>query len=150
MKRRLVRMRGFTLIELLVVIAIIGILATLVLVALNTARARGRDARIKSDVAQIAVAMELCADTQNGIYTTPVNCEASDDVNKLEKDIDAQRGSAVAGDYLEVDAASGLRWCASAALRSDSTKYACRDSDGDALERGSAACAAATQQCPAG
>ena len=56
--------RGFTLIELLVVIAIIGILATIVLVSLNTARAKARDARRSSDLHQISLAMEMYYDSQ--------------------------------------------------------------------------------------
>jgi len=50
---------GFTLIELLVVIAIIGLLSTLSILALNTARARARDARRISDVKQIQTALEM-------------------------------------------------------------------------------------------
>lgn len=51
--------KGFTLIELLVVVAIIGLLSTLSIVALNTARAKARDARRVSDVKQIQTALEL-------------------------------------------------------------------------------------------
>jgi len=51
--------KGFTLIELLVVIAIIGLLSTLSIVALNSARARSRDARRISDVKQMQTALEL-------------------------------------------------------------------------------------------
>lgn len=57
--------RGFTLIELLVVIAIIGILSSVVLASLNSARAKGRDARRISDLKQIQLALELCYDAGN-------------------------------------------------------------------------------------
>lgn len=51
--------RGFTLIELLVVIAIVGLLSTLAVVALNSARQKGRDAKRVSDIKQVQTALEL-------------------------------------------------------------------------------------------
>ncbi len=51
--------KGFTLIELLVVVAIMGLLSTLAITSLNTARARARDARRVADIRQIQAALEL-------------------------------------------------------------------------------------------
>lgn len=56
--------KAFTLIELLVVIAIIGILATVVLVNLSSTRGRARDARRKSDLSNIRLALEMYYDSQ--------------------------------------------------------------------------------------
>ena len=59
--------RGFTLIELLVVIAIIGILSAVVLASLNTARTKGSDAAIMSDIDGIRSQAALYSST-NGSY----------------------------------------------------------------------------------
>lgn len=50
---------AFTLVELLVVIAIIGLLATLLIVNINAARGRARDATRKSDLRNIQTALRF-------------------------------------------------------------------------------------------
>ena len=59
--------KDFTLVELLVVIAIIGILSSVVLISLNSARARARDAKRISDLKQLETALALYYDA-NGSY----------------------------------------------------------------------------------
>lgn len=61
--------KGFTLIEILVVIAIISILSSVVLVSLNIARSRARDAERKSDIRSIITAMSLYYSNHDN-YTT--------------------------------------------------------------------------------
>lgn len=63
MKRNL--QKGFTLIELLVVVAIIGILSSIVLVSLNSARQKGRDASAKGSISSIRAAAEIYYDSLN-------------------------------------------------------------------------------------
>ena len=71
--------KGFTLIELLVVIAIIGILSSVVLASLNTARSKGKDAAIKSQLGSLRAQMALYADGKTDVsgffadgQTTPI------------------------------------------------------------------------------
>ncbi len=62
-----IKQSGFTLIELLVVIAIIGILSSVVLASLNTARMKARDTKRIADLGQIRTALEFYYDA-NGYY----------------------------------------------------------------------------------
>ena len=68
--------RGFTLIELLVVISIIGLLASVVLVAVNSSRQKARDAKRVGDMNQIAKAMELFFNSNFSYPTTPTGVAA--------------------------------------------------------------------------
>ncbi len=68
--------RGFTLIELLVVIAVIGILASVVLASLNSARAKGRDAQRQQNQHELRTALLLYFDDR-GTYPRCGDYESS-------------------------------------------------------------------------
>lgn len=117
--------KGFTLIELLVVIAIIGILSSVVLASLNTARDRGTDAAIKSEIQGMRAEAEIQAD--GGSYATV--CDAGTDTKALFDSADG-RVSGVSGTCVAI--AGG--WAAQAPLASDNAVFFCADSTGAAVE----------------
>lgn len=63
------KQKGFTLIELLVVIAIIGILSSIVLASLNSARDKGQDASASASISSVRAEAELLFDDE-GDYDT--------------------------------------------------------------------------------
>ena len=69
MKNYMKRNRGFTLIELLVVIAIIGILSSIILSSLSTARSKGKDANAKTSISSARAAAQVYL-TDNDDYGT--------------------------------------------------------------------------------
>ena len=70
--RQLKNASGFTLIELLVVIAVIGVLATVILLAVNPLEqlARGRDSGRKSGVTTLGNGVQAYYTSRNGSYPT--------------------------------------------------------------------------------
>lgn len=102
--------RGFTLIELLVVIAIIGILSSVVLVSLNSARSRGQDAAIKANLSGVRTQAELYYDSQSP--TTYVGM--CGDVNIVSQINGAKSAAGVAGatnDTLNIAGSAGTATC---------------------------------------
>lgn len=62
--------KGFTIIELLVVVAIIGLLASVILVAVGNARIKGRDAKRLSDMTQVKSGLDIYYSFGSGYPST--------------------------------------------------------------------------------
>jgi len=132
--------KGFTLIELLVVVAIIGILASVVLASLNTARAKGANAAIKANLANIRAQAELVYDATGSAYGTAANassCSAPTAGSVFANaTIAAALTSAIASSggtsFCGSSISSGSAWVASVQLKTaeGSNTHWCVDSTG--------------------
>ncbi len=122
--------KGFTLIELLVVIAIIGILSSVVLASLNTARDKGEDAAIKANLTNIRAQAELVYDDSSRSYDTVC----------ADGNVSAAVTAAGGSCFDSADA-----WAAQAALSDGS--YFCVDSTGQAVNPAASSIGAADFVC---
>jgi len=115
--------RGFTLIELLVVIAIIGILSAVVLASLNTARNKGADAAIKSNIDNARAAAELFYDNNGNSYTSVCT-----DPTGIKNMWDGAKNAYGSGSVTFCNT-NGTAWAMSSNLKA-TTSYYCVDSTG--------------------
>jgi len=129
--------RGFTLIELLVVIAIIGILSSVVLASLNTARQKGADAAIKSNLTGARSQAELyyddkspntyanvCTNVAGSIYNAVLAAAQNAGISSVSHNHAGGTGVAACND-------GSTGWAAEVPLKTSG--FFCVDSSGQAL-----------------
>ena len=139
--------KGFTLIELLVVIAIIGLLSSVVLASLSTARGKGNDSAIKSQLSSIRAQAEIyrisngsfnfsapAVATTANICGSQANTMFSDPkINQLIVAANTSAGAGLINSCMATQGALGL-WAVAVTYKTDQTKAWCVDSSGNSKE----------------
>lgn len=142
--------KGFTLIELLVVIAIIGVLSSIVLVSVNSARNKAKDTAIKGAMDQVRIAGEMSYDTDSnyGAVCTEVGgtagnsvLSATGDYSRINTNVKANNGGT---DVVCNEAASSTAYAAWTSLVAATGKTYCVDSTGRAMQLDAAPAADST------
>ena len=103
--------QGFTLIELLVVIAIIGMLSSVVLASLNTARSSARDVSRLQDLKQLQTALELYQNIHGGYPSHASNTQVDSSLGVL---VTSNTIPSLPTDPGNRTGANGYRYCATA------------------------------------
>lgn len=130
--------KGFTLIELLVVIAIIGILSSVVLASLSTARNKGNDAKVQAQLGGIRSTAEVLysnTGTAYGTAASAVDCSSVSGALSGEASFVTIRAGMPAGTVMKcgTTATTFINYAVAASLTGGAAgDYWCIDSAGTA------------------